>query len=164
MFFAVAFIPLWLILSINGCIAGIWNYEITIICITLIIALTIFVKHYIKKLSGTKKGNYFKVEKRDDITLGMAFYILAYTPVLFIDKFALSEMVTFGILLSTIYLVYVKANLIHVNPILVMMGYKTYRVTDEHSNTVVLLSRLNVRIHTEVKYVEITPNINLVLD
>lgn len=164
MFFSVAFIPLWLILSINCCVVGVCDYWITIIVIGSITVLFFYVKYYMKKLSSAKRGNYFKVEKKEDITLSMAFYILAYTPVLFVEKFALSEMVTFGILLFTIYLVYVKANLLHVNPILTIMGYKTYRATDDHFNTVVLLSRLNVRIHAEVKYVEITHNINLVLE
>ena len=163
-FFAVAFVPLWLILSINCYIVGMCHYGVTIGLIVGIVALILGTKYYMKTMSSAKNKNYFKVEKKDDITLSMAFYILAYIPVLFVEEFAPVELVAFVILLFTVYLVYVKANMLHVNPVLTVMGYKTYRVTDDHLNTVVLLSRLNVRIGIEVPYVEITPNINLVLD
>ena len=53
---------------------------------------------------------------------------------------------------------------LHVNPILTILGYKICRATDDHFNTVVLLSRLNIRTYTEVPYVNITHNMNLVME
>lgn len=163
-FFLIAFVPLWLILSINCWAAGTCHYGLTIGGIVCIVVLLLGTRYYMKKWSSRKESRYFKVEKKDDITLNMAFYILAYIPALFVESFEPVELIAFTILLFTVYLVYVKANMLHVNPVLTVMGYKTYRATDDHFNTVVLLSRLNVRTGTEVEYVEITPNINLVLE
>ena len=163
-FFVVAFVPLWLILSINCGIAGICHWYLVAILIGFIVTLVAGTLHYIKKAYSSEEQNYFKIEKKDDITQNMVFYILAYIPVLFVEKFTATEIVAFVVLLAIVYLVYIKANMLHVNPVLTIMGYKTYRVTDDHRNTVVLLSRLNIRIGVEVPYVEIIPDINLVLD
>ena len=89
---------------------------------------------------------------------------MAYIPALFVEKFTLTELSAFVILLATVYLLYVKTNMLHINPVLTLIGYNTYRVTDDHSNTVVLLSRLSVRTGTEVPYAAIVHNVNLVLD
>lgn len=163
-FFAVAFAPLWLILSINCGIKEVCHWSITVAVVSIIIVLIFGMVYYIKKLHSSRKKTPFKVEKKDDITPSIAFYILAYIPALFVESFTLTELVAFVILLSIVYLVYIKANLLYVNPILTAIGYKTYRVTDDHSNTVVLLSRSSVIMDEDVDCVEIAPNIILVLD
>ena len=89
---------------------------------------------------------------------------MAYIPVLFVEGFTPTELVAFVILLSIVYLVYTKANMLYINPVLTTMGYKTYRVTDDHHNTVVLLSRSSVPIGEDVDCVEIASNILLVVD
>ena len=163
-FFTIAFVPLWLILSINCGIVGMCHWGIAIGLIVGIAVLVFCADRRMKNMYSAKELRYFKVVKKEDITHSTVFYIMAYIPALFVEKFTLTELSAFVILLVTVYLLYVKTNMLHINPVLTLIGYNTYRVTDDHSNTVVLLSRLSVRTGTEVPYAAIVHNVNLVLD
>lgn len=163
-FFAVAFIPLWVtLLAICWTSDACSEYLVAVLFIP-IVGLLIGLKVYIKKLNLSKKYRTFKIVKKDDITHSLAFYIFPYVSALYIQELTIMETIPFIIVLTIVGLLYVKTNMLHVNPVLMIYGYRMYRVTDNHSNTIVLMSKLNVLTDVDVDCVEIAPNINMVLD
>ena len=162
-FFITAFIPLWTILIINYSMTNNPNWYVviasTIFLSVIIITLTQYLK---KKKNTTTEQLYFKVVKKSEITHDVVFYILAYIPILLINKFELPEFPTFIILLFTIYVLYVKTNMLHINPIISLL-YHTYKATDDHDNTVVFFSKLALKTGNDVAYQEITHNLNMVV-
>lgn len=165
MFFMTAFIPLWVILIINYTMTKGFNWYFVIGSSAFLISLFFTVMVYLRKIrKGEKEKQYFKVVGKTNITHDVVFYTLAYIPILLLSEFKWKEVITFSITLFTIYVLYIKTNMIHINPILALMQYKMYKVTDDHDNTVVMLSKLNVKTGVEVPCREIADEINIVLD
>ena len=162
-FFITAFIPLWTILIINYSMTNNPNWCVVITSTIFLIVITIILIQYLKKKENTcTEVTHFKVVKKSEITHDVVFYILAYIPILLIDKFELSELPTFMILLFTIYVLYIKLNMLHINPIISLL-YHTYKATDDYYNTVVFLSKLTLKTGNDVPYQEITHNLNMVV-
>lgn len=165
MFFVIAFIPLWVILLINYALLEGFNWYLIGASSVFLVSIFFIMKLYLKNIrKDNKDAQYFKVVQKTNITHDVVFYTLAYIPILLLNTFQLREVITFSIILFTIYVLYIKTNMLHINPILALMRYNMYKVTDDHDNTVVLLSRLNVKTGIDVPYKEITDNLNMVLD
>lgn len=161
-FFIIAFIPLWAIILVNYNLTKGFNWYLiigsTVFIISLVVALTLYLEKLRKE---TKEPHYFKIVEKTNVTHEVVFYILGYIPSVLLTTFQWNEVITFAIVLLTIYVLYIKTNMVHINPILALR-YKMYKATDDHDNTVVFLSKLNLRTGIEVQYSEISDNINMV--
>ena len=128
MFFIVAFIPLWTLVIINYSITNNPNwYLIGILISFLVVTTTILIWYLKKKRTTTTELSYFTVTEKSEITHDAIFYILAYIPILLIEKFEWSEFTTFVVILFTIYVLYIKTNMLHINPIISLL-YHTSEV------------------------------------
>lgn len=165
MFFITAFIPLWAIIAINYTLTKGFDWFVSfgfsVFVLATLLTMIIYLNHKRKKSDGKIT---FKVVQKSNITHDIIFYVLAYIPVLIVNEFVLQEFVTFAILLFTTYVLYMKTNMLHVNPILALMKYHTYKITDDHDNTAVFFSKLVIKTGVEIPYNEITHGINIVLD
>ncbi|WP_157927871.1 hypothetical protein [Candidatus Nitrosotalea okcheonensis] len=166
-FFIVAFIPLWIIVIVNYALTkgSNANWYLIVGSSAFIVAVWIGVSSYLEKLRNDSEGSQtFKIVQKANITHDVIFYVLGYIPSILLTNFHLKEIITFAIVISIVYILYIKTNMMHINPILALMKYNMYKVTDDHDNTVVLLSKLNVKTGIDVSCNEITDNINIVLD
>ena len=164
LFFITAFIPLWTILIINYALTENPSWYIIVSSIIVLTTLVIVLLVYLKKKQTTRTNvSSFKVVKKSEITHDVIFYILAYIPALLIQDFTLREFPMFIILLFTVYVLYVKTNMLHINPILALK-YHTYRIIDEHDNSVVVFSKLHLKTGHDITYQEITHNLHMVVD
>lgn len=163
-FFIIAFIPLWAIIIINYSFSKDFNCYLIVGASIFIISLLVTLMFYLEKLrKETKEPQHFKIVEKTNITHEVVFYILGYIPSMLLTTFEWKEVITFSIILLTIFVLYIKTNMLHINPILTLR-YKMYKVIDEHDNTVVFLSKLNLRTGIEVQYSEISDNVNIVRD
>ncbi|SRR5579884_97028 len=93
----------------------------------------------------TRKGNNPKpitVKEREDFTGEYMFYIVTYVIPFLVDDFLEpSKILALTILMTTIGVLYIRANLFHVNPTLNLFGYKLYKILDEDDNKYLLLSK-----------------------
>lgn len=164
LFFITAFLPLWIILIINYLFTKNPSMEIVTLSIVFLTALVIILFSYLRKKRVTKTDvSYFKVIKKSEITHDVIFYIFAYIPALLIRDFTLHEFSIFTVLLFTVYVLYTKTNMLHVNPV-IALKYHTYRIIDEHDNSVVVFSNLYLKTGDEIAFQEITPNLHMVID
>jgi len=163
-FFITAFLPLWFILIVNYSFTEKPLLEVIILSVTLLATSVIALLLYLKKKQNTKTDvSSFRVVTKSEITHDVVFYVLAYIPALLIRDFALQDLSIFGILLFTVYVLYIKTNMLHINPI-IALKYHTYRVIDEYDNSVVVFSSLHLKTDRDITYREITPNLHMVVD
>jgi len=163
-FFITAFLPLWVILIVNYSFTDKPLLEVIMPSVVLLTASVVALLLYLKKKQNTKTDrSSFRVVTKSEITHDVVFYVLAYIPALLIQDFTLQEISIFGILLFTVYVLYIKTNMLHINPI-IALKYHTYRVIDEHDNSVVVFSSLHLKTDRDIAYQEITTNLHMVVD
>ena len=161
LFFITAFLPLWCILIINYSLTDEPNfYCIFASIIFLSLSVTWLFCYLRKKENTTQDISYFKVLKKYDIGRDVVFYILAYIPALLIDEFEFTKLPAFAVILLTIYVLYIKTNMLHINP-LISLKYNTYKVIDDHENTVIIFSSLKIKTGREIPYQEISSDVNI---
>ena len=160
--FLTAFAPLGIILIIkySNYIQNYWYMLLSIIPSALIIILILFLK---KKSETTLEKQYVKIIKKNEITQDVVFYILGYMPVLLINNFNGQEIITFISMSIIISIIYIKKNMSHINPIIVLF-YRTYKVKDQYGNNIVLISNMPIPINEHIAYQEIATNVNVVID
>lgn len=159
LFFISAFSPLWVIFILNYSLKENVDWLVVVGLSSLLLTINVGIILQLKKSNHNKIDlSYFKIVKKSDISHSVSFYILAYIPLLLIQDSTSSNIATFGVLLATIFILYVKLNLLHINPI-ISLFYNTYRVTDEYDNTVVIFSKLKVKNNTNIAYQEIASNL-----
>lgn len=162
-FFIAAFTPLWVILIINSCLDKPLNPYTIISCIVLTV-LGFLIISYIKKKEHMKTNRrYFEIHKKSNITRDTVFYSLTYIPILLIGRFEEQEFPILIVWFVTVYILYTKTNLFHVNPIIIIW-YNIYLVTDDSYNDVIMVSKTKLMIGTKVPYQEIIPDLNVVIN
>ena len=161
-FFITAFTPLWIIIIIKY---SFHEENMLYNGLTIFVFVPIYYMfHKLKqKRESTTEIEYVKVVQKQEITHDVIFYIFAYIPLLLINKFDSVEILTFSILLFTIYVLYINKNMLHINPIIILK-YKTYRVIDERDNTVILISKFNIKRNKEIPFQELTSGLKIVVD
>ena len=82
-------------------------------------------------------------------------------PVLLINNF--NKIITFIGMSIIISIIYIKKNMSHINPIIVLL-YRTYKVKDQYGNNIVLISDMPIPIDQYIAYQEIAANVNVVID
>ena len=164
LFFATAFLPLWAILITNYSFTENPLHEVIISSVALLAVLVIVLLGYLKKKQNTKTDvSSFRVVKKSDITHDVIICVFACVPALLIKDFTLQEFPAFTVFLFIVYVLYVKTDMLHINPILALR-YHTYRVTDDHDNSVVVFSNLHLKTGQDITCQEITPNLHMVVD
>ena len=160
--FLTAFAPLGIILIIkySNYIQNYWYTLLSIIPIALIMILVIFLR---RKSKTTLEKQYVKIIKKNEITQDVVFYILGYMPVLLINNFNAQEIITFIGMSIIISIIYIKKNMSHINPIIVLL-YRTYKVKDQYGNNIVLISDMPIPIDQYIAYQEIAANVNVVIN
>ena len=132
--------------------------------VLLTVLIIIMFKHLKRKSGMLSDKSPMTVKEKSEITHDIIFYIFAYLPPLLIDDFTVaSNSLTFIVLIATIFILYYKKNMLHINPIIIFK-YKTYRVTDSHGNTTVLISNLTVKLDKVTYYQKLTSDLNVVID
>lgn len=161
-FFITAFTPLWIIIIIKYSFHD--NNMLYNGLIFFVILPNWYMFHKLKqKRESTTDIEYVKVVQKQEITHDVIFYIFAYIPLLLINNFNDVEMLTFGILLFTIYILYINKNMLHINPIIILK-YKTYRVIDDRDNTVILISKFNIKRNKDMPFKELTSGLKIIVD
>ena len=160
--FVTALVPAWVILLIRYAFSADANLEIALLLVPLIAAVPAVVIRYLQRaaLANTDLV-HIHVKKKSDITGEVALYTLAYIPVVLFEDFAPANLLTLLTIMVVIYAMYVRFNLLHVNPV-VSLFYRTYRVVDNHGNTVVVLAKLKVRVESTLPCRELSDGLYMV--
>ena len=122
--FLSSYSPLFLILAIK-------NYTFTyfvIIMSILIVASVLFLLFIIQK-SSKMSGDYQEINEAEDKSNQFLEYIIAYIiPFLGFNIGNIPDMISLLIIFLMVGVLYVKSDLIYMNPILNFIGYKLYKI------------------------------------
>lgn len=163
--FISAYTPLFLIIIlkyidfnfINPCsITIILIYSIPIIISNLIwIIIFKITKEWTKQTFTVKKS----VDRTSDALNYVIAYIIAFIGFQFIKW---QDWVSFIILLIVICFIYINSNLIFVNPLLNVFGYKIYDIeVEEGGNIILITKKKSIKINEKIKMRFLSDNIYL---
>lgn len=147
LFFISSYIPLIFILLINSNFKFnevFVNFTFTSFFISFIIFLllvSIFFLFWIlqdRNVNPTKI-NFIKVENKTSETLSYILpYVVAFYQVDFLD---IKNLLIFLIIFITIFAVYINSNLIAVNPILAILGYKIFIIESKRGEHAYIITK-----------------------
>jgi hypothetical protein len=131
------------------------------ISISLIFIPLVVLKLYIKRCIDKNPPREFVVKTRQNITNEYILYVVTYIFPFISDKILdLSNIFSLLILILTLGILYIGANLYYVNPTLSVLGFKLYRITDKFGNDIILLSKKSsIPENTTIKINDFSENV-----
>lgn len=138
MLFLQAYIPLFLILLIKYFDNEIIRYAM-IVLVTGLIAYTITLLNRITKKNGKFIGE-IKVENINRV--GLEYFITYIIPFLQFDLLSIGDYLSIIILFIVMGTIYIKSDLIYINPMLAFFGYNIFKtVKTEDNEEVVIITK-----------------------
>ena len=99
------------------------------------------------------------IRRKDSDTMSyIASYIIPFAATPF-DK--TEQTVALGIFLAVLCVVYINSSMIHINPLLSLMGYNLYEIEDADGNPYFLMSKRSLRRGETVRGIDLANNIFL---
>jgi hypothetical protein len=131
--FLLSYLPLFLIYAINGVIHG--EFVVFYSFLVVIVVVSILCLLMFRSLKKRGKRRSLIVESHELVNNMLIEYIFVYIfP--FISAFDKREIVSFLILFVIIGSIYIKSDLIAVNPTLSLLGYSIYKVSYRYEDDV----------------------------
>jgi hypothetical protein len=99
------------------------------------------------------------IRRKDSDTMSyIASYIIPFAATPF-DK--IDQTIALGIFLAVLCAVYINSSMIHINPLLALMGYNLYEIEDTDGNPYFLISKRSLRRGETVRGIDLANNIFL---
>jgi len=151
--FLSSYAPLFLIIAMRG-----WRHSrhlavgLAIVAVLSVIVLFAFL-HTVRKLSAGN-ATVSAVKSRDgDAMSYIVTYLLPFLAVKLDDP---ADVVSLGIVLFVIGLLYVNSNMIYTNPVLNIVGYHIFEIEDSDGKTTALISKRSyIRTGSDVEVISI---------
>jgi hypothetical protein len=151
--FLSSYTPLWIIffgnlLIKNGLILfnyptndnlRIFSLELSFLIILAISVLSTMV--FLREIRKTTNPKKITVNSRENITGEYVLYVVNYVIPFLVTEFTDQQLFTLVVMLFFVIILYVRSNLIHVNPMFALFGYRLFAITDEESNMIHILSK-----------------------
>lgn len=132
--FLSSYAPLFLILAIKNYMH---IYFIGVMGAFILISI-IFLCYIVRKASNMS-GDYHEIRNIEDKSNQFLEYIIAYIiPFLGFNLESISDLVALGIIFILICVLYVRSDLIYMNPLLNLMNYNLYKVNDSKKEIMVI--------------------------
>lgn len=101
----------------------------------------VVLRRLIKEIISGTNPDRIMIQGREELTSEYMLYIITYVfPFLTANVFQSSTAISLIGIMVTIAILYIRANLFHVNPTLMLFNYRLFKVMDEN-NTYYLLSK-----------------------
>ena len=109
----------------------------TIFCTSIIVTILL-----LKVVKSAKRPLKTTIKQRENLTGEYVLYVVTYIIPFLLDDF-LEPHKIFGlaVLLTTVGILYIRANLFHINPLFTMVGYRLYYITNETEKRIHILSK-----------------------
>lgn len=147
--FLSAYSPLFLILSIKtffyklsielSLINQTWTIPIVSILLIILFIIMLYYSYYLINTSKKTTNKYFVVNKIDEKTDIILSYFVPYI-ISFISFGTLEEIISAIIIFLFIFLIYYHSEILYINPIFILFGYKFYHIYTQ-KNYVLILSK-----------------------
>lgn len=156
--FLSSYIPLWVIFAIIT-LQTLRDVSLGFMALTVLslIGTTAFFRS-VQRFEGIEMPVGVIRRKDSDTMSYIASYIIPFAATAFDN---ITQVVALGVFLFVLCVVYVNSSMIHINPLLSLMGYNLYEIEDEDGNPYFLVSKRNLRRGDTVKAIDLADNIFL---
>lgn len=151
--FLSSYAPLFLIIAVRG-----WrdsrSLAIALAAIAVLSVLVLFVfLQFVRKLAADKVAVSSVISRDGDAMSYIVTYLLPFLAVKLNDP---TDVVSLGLVLFVIGLLYVNSNMIHTNPVLNIAGYHIFEIEDSNGKTTALMcKRSYIRIGSEIDAISV---------
>lgn len=174
--FLSSYAPLWLIFLISLFVnddystqfnfanfpSSLSDYSLIVFSIVIIVPILILVGI----LRTTKSGNnpeYITIKEKENSTSEYAFYVMTYIiPFVVNDFLNLQSIVTLVIMMVTIGSIYIQSNMFQLNPVLTLLNYKLYKISDTNNNKYTVLSKKELKDGQRISALRLTQKVFLI--
>lgn len=155
--FLSSYIPLFIIFTIKY-----YNYSWLLGIVIFIILSSIFVLYFSIKRAEHMSGDYYNLKTVENKSNQFLEYILAYIiPLLGFNLTSISDIISLVLLFILIAILYIRSDLIYMNPVLSIIGYNLYKVNAGKSDIMVistkkLLNNQSIKIYFISEFIGVT--------
>lgn len=120
---------------------NIWNWDINALWLILIVILFSILLLIFTLEVSRRNGNHKKVRIKllENLNRTHVEYLLTY--VFAFLPINTGNILAFFIFMLVLLIVYLKSNLIYVNPLLTILGYNILKINDENDNNLIVITR-----------------------
>lgn len=156
--FLSSYIPLWVIFAIITMRTMWWVAIAFAVLAALSFFGTVIFLCVAQRFEGIEMAVGVIRRKDSDTMSYIASYIIPFAATSF-NK--MEQVAALGVFLVVLCAVYISSNMIHINPLLSLMGYNLYEIEDPDGNPYSLVSRRNLRRNDTVKAIDLATDIFL---
>lgn len=151
--FLSSYAPLFLIIAVRG-----WHESkplatgLAVVAVLSVVVLFTYLG-VVRSLSSGKVGITSVISRDGDAMSYIVTYLLPFLGVKLND---ITDVVSLGVVLFVIGLLYVNSNMIHTNPVLNIVGFHIFEIEDDNGKTTALISaRSYIRAHSEIDAISV---------
>lgn len=154
--FLSSYAPLFVILAIKN-----YSNENLVFAMLVLILIPNFILVFIIKKATTMSGDYYVITELENKSDQFLEYIIAYIiPFLGFNFDLLSDLIVVSMLFALMGFLYIKNDLVYMNPTMNLMGYSLYRIRSD-KKTIMIISKKDIN-EDKVRGYEITKNVGVV--
>lgn len=147
--FFSSYLPLWLIFAVqfytkNNKTGAIVSVSIALMCMT---GLSVYLR-YSKRLNPVPL-KIIRLNRKDGEAMS---YIVSYLlPFVALPSGTVGDLVSLALFICVLAVLYVNSDMIHINPVLNLMGWHLYEIEKESGTICMVMSKNKLRNNTEIE-------------
>ena len=154
--FLSSYIPLFIILGMKN-----YSNSYILIGLSILVAISLIFLIYIICKAHKMNGVYKEINSYEDKSNQFLEYIIAYIiPFLGFNLNNIIDLISVGIIFLIISVLYIKSDLIYMNPILNFMGYNLYKVEDKQ-RTMMIITKKEILKRTKLRVYNISSKLGV---
>lgn len=138
--FLSSYIPLFVIIMIRN-----YEQQDLVIALGIVIATVLIILVIVFWKVRSVSGKYLKIEKIENLNrVGLEYFITYIIPFLAINFLEIKDLLALGVIFFVMGVIYIKSDLIYMNPILNLAGFNLYKViSDGHEHIIITRKKRN---------------------
>lgn len=154
--FLSSYIPLWVIFAIMTLRERPYLGAFFIVLAVASFLGTLLYMRLVQQLQGVGMQIGIIRRKDSDTMSYIASYVIPFAATAFSN---FEQVISLAIFLGVLCVVYVNTGMIHINPVLSILGYNLYEIEDQNGNSYFLMSKRRLRRGDDVTAIDVAESI-----
>lgn len=155
--FLVSYLPLFLILLVKN-----WDNNYFVGFMAILIAIPLFFLFILFRMSSSTSWDWVNIDKVDGINrIGLEYFVTYIIPFLDFQLGIFSDVLSLVILFSIMCFMYIKSDLIYMNPVLNMIGFNIYKLTSDGKEKVLITRKKKDQLQSAEELIELSDTVLL---
>lgn len=138
----------------------IWYLIALLFMIALGLALMFYYR--LKERTITNRESSFVKTVEDESNVGLDFFITLIIPLVMMDASSVSSIILFAAILTILYALMYRTRLLYANPVLIIMGFTSYKVSLDSSDIVHhVISRNELVVDDQIAMLDMSERVHI---